>query len=124
MIAYLAHLGNRVPAILRPGRAIQVRDDLLQILAHPGQLPVQVLGQLQYIVHFLTEGVLKLSPHVSSQSSYRVGPLSLRVCRPCCGKAGLKWFEYLLQLGLLGRHKVQFVVESLLVHPNRRNAIV
>ena len=32
------------PAVLGLGRRVQVGDDLLQVLAHPGQLPVQVFS--------------------------------------------------------------------------------
>lgn len=92
-IQNLPNLVHRVPVVLGLGRGVQVGDDLLQILTHPGQLPVQVLCK--------------------SISSF---PLS--IYRATVGQAGLQWLQRLLQLCLLSCNEVQLVVQSLLVQPH------
>lgn len=86
----------RVAAVRRAAGRVQVLDDLLQVLRHPLQLRVHVLGQL-------------------------VGSLALLVCVLHVDGAALLFHRLLqgaqqvLQLLLLRQDKVQLLVQPLLV---------
>lgn len=113
----LPNLLDGVLAILRLDTGVQVADNFFQILAHPRQLSIQILGKLKKIK------ISSLTLHCLP-STYRIYFLSLGVDVSGVGERSLQWFQYFLQLRLLPSHEVQLVLESLLVQPHCGDLLV